>query len=45
MQRSSIGTMVERTTRFTLLIHLLSEEDFRMVLRTKNGAALADYCS
>lgn len=45
MQRSSIGTMVERSTRFTLLIHLLSEEGLGMVLRTKNGAALADYCS
>ena len=43
LERSAIGTLVERTTRFTILIHLPREEGFGVVPRTKNGPALAGY--
>jgi IS30 family transposase len=43
LQRSAIGTLVERTTRFTVLIHLPREEGYGTVARTKNGPALAGY--
>ena len=41
--RSAIGTLVERTTRFTLLLHLPRMEGFGQQPRTKNGPALAGY--
>jgi IS30 family transposase len=40
LQRSAIGTVVERTTRFTMLIHLPREEGFGVIPRTKNGLHL-----
>jgi IS30 family transposase len=41
--RSAIGTLVERTTRFTMLLHLPRMEGFGRIPRTKNGPALAGY--
>ncbi len=43
LERSAIGTLVERTTRFTILIHLPREAGFGTIPRTKNGPALAGY--
>jgi IS30 family transposase len=41
--RSAIGTLVERATRFTILIHLPREAGYGTIPRTKNGPALAGY--
>ena len=43
LERSAIGTVVERTTRFTMLIHLPREEGYRHKHTLKNGPALAGY--
>jgi IS30 family transposase len=43
LERSAIGTLVERATRFTMLVHLPREEGFGTIPRTKNGPPLAGY--
>jgi IS30 family transposase len=41
--RSAIGTLVERSTRFTLLLHLPRMDGYGVEPRVKNGPALAGY--
>jgi len=43
LERSAIGTVVDRTTRFTMLVHLPREEGYRHKHTPKNGPALAGY--
>jgi len=41
LDRSAIGTLVERTTRFTMLLHLPRMDGYGVQQRVKNGPALA----
>jgi IS30 family transposase len=41
--RSAIGTLVERATRFTVLLHLPRQEGWGVEPRVKNGPALGGY--
>jgi IS30 family transposase len=41
--RSAIGTLVERTTRFTMLLHLPRGDGYGLQPRVHNGPALAGY--
>ncbi|HET9657224.1 MAG TPA: IS30 family transposase [Kineosporiaceae bacterium] len=43
LNKSAIGTLVERTTRFTMLLHLPPMEGFANTERTKNGPPLAGH--
>ena len=43
LERSAIGTLVDRPSRFTMLIHLPREEGYRHKHTPKNGPALAGY--
>jgi len=43
LNRSAIGTVVERTSRFTLLVHLPRLEGYGTVAPVKNGPALGGY--
>ena len=43
LERSAIGTVVERKTRYTMLVHLPREEGYRHKETPKNGPALAGY--
>ena len=37
LQRSAIGTLVERSSRLTMLVHLLCEDGYGVIPRTKTG--------
>jgi IS30 family transposase len=43
LERSAVGTVVERKTRYTMLVHLPREEGYRRKETPKNGPALAGY--
>jgi IS30 family transposase len=43
VNRSAIGTVVERTTRFTMLLHLPRLDGYGLQPRVHNGPALAGY--
>lgn len=43
LNRSAIGTLVERSSRFTMLVHLPREKGYGQIPRTKSGPALAGY--
>jgi IS30 family transposase len=40
---AAIGTLVERSSRFTMLVHLPREDGYGIIPPTKNGPALAGY--
>jgi IS30 family transposase len=45
LNRSAVGTVVERTSRFTTLLHLPRKDGYRTAAPVKNGPALSGYGS
>jgi IS30 family transposase len=45
LNRSAIGTLVERTSRFTTLLHLPRKDGYGAIPTVKNGPALSGYGS
>ena len=45
LNRFAIATLVERSSRFTMLVHLPREKGYGLLPRTKNGPALAGYAA
>ena len=45
LERSAIGTVVERTSRLTMLVHLPREEGYAFKESTKRGPALSGYAA
>ena len=43
LNRSAVGTLVERSSRFAVFVHLPREKGYGLSPRTKNGSALASY--
>ena len=43
LKRSAIGTVVERTSRYTLLVHLPRSQGYGTIPPVKNGPALSGY--
>jgi len=43
LKRSAIGTLVERTTRYTMLVHLPRAEGYGIIAPVKNGPPLGGY--
>ena len=43
LNRAAIRTLLERSNRFNMLVHLPRENDYGLTPRTKNGPALAGY--
>ena len=43
LNRSAIGTLVERSSRFTMLVHLPREKGYGVIHARRTGPALAGY--